>query len=88
MKNYFLFFSLISGNTGVQWVQRKCVMDENVANALCQTSKNTAHSYGHMNVEVKCVTCDTDGCNGATKYGPIAVLIVLPVAIAKIFKLF
>lgn len=32
-----------------------------------------------------CETCTTDGCNGAAQYGPIAMLIALPIAIAKLF---
>lgn len=34
-----------------------------------------------------CETCTTDGCNGAAQYGPIALLIAIPMAVAKIFFL-
>lgn len=32
-----------------------------------------------------CDTCSTDGCNSASKYGPIALFVVIPIAILKSF---
>lgn len=34
-----------------------------------------------------CETCATDGCNGAAQYGPVALLVVIPAAIAKLLVL-
>jgi len=34
-----------------------------------------------------CQTCTTDGCNGAAQYGPIAMLVAIPVVIAKMLVL-
>lgn len=34
-----------------------------------------------------CDYCDRDGCNGAAQYGPIALFIVVPVAIAHLLFL-
>jgi len=34
-----------------------------------------------------CQTCTTDGCNGASQYGPIAMLVGIPVVIAKMLVL-
>lgn len=31
-----------------------------------------------------CETCDTEGCNGAGQFGPIAVLVAIPAVVAKI----
>lgn len=31
-----------------------------------------------------CETCDSDGCNDASQYGPVALLTVIPVAIMKV----
>lgn len=58
--------------------------DENTAHAFCESFKNTPRTYGHLNVKSQCVTCETDGCNEAAHYGPMALLIALPVAIVKI----
>lgn len=35
--------------------------------------------------DFKCNICETDGCNGAAQYGPVALLVLIPVAIAKMF---
>lgn len=34
-----------------------------------------------------CETCSTDGCNGAAQYGPVALLVIIPAAIAKLLVL-
>lgn len=34
-----------------------------------------------------CEFCDTDGCNGASAYGPAALLIVLSAAVTKLLFL-
>lgn len=59
--------------------------DENAAQAFCTSSEKTAHAYGYEDFKIKCVTCDMDACNSKSKYGPIVLLVALPVAIAKIF---
>lgn len=33
---------------------------------------------------VDCKVCDADGCNGASAYGPIALMMIGPVAVAKV----
>ena len=32
-------------------------------------------------------SCDSDGCNGASQYGPIAMMIAIPVIVMKILML-
>lgn len=34
--------------------------------------------------KIICESCTTDGCNSAAMYGPIALFVVIPLAIAKI----
>lgn len=62
-------------------VERGCAIDENDAQHRCTSGGISDNKY-------KCTThtCNKDGCNGASQYGPITLLIALPVAIAKIFS--
>lgn len=60
--------------SGGQSVNRLCVENQAAADEHCKAGEFTS-----------CVSCATDECNGAAEYGPIALLVVVPVAIAKIF---
>lgn len=64
-------------------VKRGCAVNDQVVLAEC----NAVRPSGTADNDFKCdsSTCDKDGCNGAAQYGPIALLTILPVAIAKIF---
>lgn len=66
---------------------RGCVKDQDDADAKCQATANLLHGSGYSGEVDNCLVCDTDGCNEAVQYGPIALLVVLPAAIAK-FLLF
>lgn len=65
-------------------MQRKCVKDDNAADAFCRQSKRDSRSYGHQNVEHVCVTCGSDACNGAVQYGSTALLIALPTTLLTV----
>lgn len=73
-------------------MQRDCAVNEKVAQNICKFVERDIHAKGFPNAKVKCVTCDTHGCNGngtvngAAHYGPIALLIAIPVATVKIFS--
>lgn len=69
---FILFFNEISEN-GVERIGRVCSTSFLAAEVLCKEN----------GAEGLCEKCETDGCNGATQYGPIAILIVLPIAIVK-----
>lgn len=68
---------MISTQNDAKIIRRLCSATANAADEACKAN-------GADNI---CEKCDTDGCNGAIQYGPIAILIVLPIAIAK-FLLF
>lgn len=70
--DFILFFNEISEN-GVERIGRVCSTSFLAAEVLCKEN----------GAEGLCEKCETDGCNGATQYGPIAILIVLPIAIVK-----
>lgn len=59
---------------------RSCAMDEDHAQAMC-------YLWNSGNPNVKCDTCEKDGCNGASQYGPFALLVVLSVAVAKFLSI-
>lgn len=62
--------------------------DDSSIMETCEASEASEADYrnkGYPNTVVKCFICQSDGCNGAAQYGPVVVLIALPVAIAKIF---
>lgn len=58
--------------------------DKTAADAYCASSEQTSRIYGHRNVKHVCVTCESDGCNGAAQYGPIALSIALPATLLAI----
>lgn len=67
-------------------VLRGCYANEKFAEAMCRTAEGEALLRNITNPVAECSTCDSEnGCNGASQWGPITLLIVLPVAIAKIF---
>lgn len=58
--------------------------NKNNINRICSTSSNAADVACEANGANVCEKCEgPDGCNSAVQAGPIAILIVLPVAIAK-----
>lgn len=65
---------------------RQCETELFDADVLCEAFGNEIRK-AHPFVEINCLKCETDGCNGAIQYGPMAVLIALPVAIAKVFSI-
>lgn len=65
---------------------RGCGGSEQHAKDNCKMNENILRSLGRPNANVECLICKSDGCNGASQYGPIALLVALPVAIAKILK--
>lgn len=59
-------------------VLRKCVGSQTEARLGCKA--------GELMADV-CEFCQTDGCNGAAAYGPIAMMIIsIPIAIVKLFS--
>lgn len=66
-------------------VTQSCVLSESSAEAECKGFGDLIHFIDNPKADIKCVTCDTDGCNGAAQDGPIALLIALPVAITNCF---
>lgn len=82
MRIFVYFFHLVKG---VIEAKRGCARNENIENSDCRSFEVTLHNQGYPNAKAECFTCDSDGCNGAAQYGPIALFIALPVAIAKFF---
>lgn len=64
-------------------ISRSCFW-ENVNAPKDECLNNNTPSY--IKTEF-CETCSTDGCNGAAQYGPMALLVAIPVAVAKILLL-
>lgn len=58
----------------VESVTRSCAKNPEQADEFC---KDTGFSY--------CESCSSDGCNGAVQFGPIVVMTVTPVVMAKLF---
>lgn len=78
----FFLFNLIS------------VFDRYVVSRSCywQTLNRPKDECLHNNTEAYikmefCESCDTDGCNNATQYGPLTLLIAVSVAFAKLLLL-
>lgn len=58
-------------------VLRQCKTSADSAKATCEAeSKGSDSSI--------CETCNTDECNGALQYGPVALMIAIPLAVIKI----
>lgn len=79
-----LFLHLIEA---VLATARACALNEDAAKQACKNLEDGLHENGLPTAKIDCLVCNSDGCNGAAQYGPIALLIALPVAIAKIFSL-
>lgn len=57
---------------------RKCSGSQFEAKSICK--------FGDLLADV-CEFCDSDGCNGAAQYAPMAVMIIsIPIAIVKLFS--
>lgn len=69
-------FLLKDLNSGKPTITRLCAKNEEHAKELCDNKS--------AKPEFSCKMCDTDGCNGAAQYGPIALLVIIPVAVARI----
>lgn len=59
-------------------ISRFCANSPAEAVQLCNRNDTGKRDF-------KCEICDTDGCNGAVQYGPVALLVLIPVAIAQLF---
>jgi hypothetical protein len=64
-------------------ISRSCFWED--VNAPRDSCYNT-NTPSYIRTEY-CQTCTTDGCNGASQYGPIAMLVAIPVVIAKMLVL-
>lgn len=62
---------------------RGCYKDEEYAKDIFRTKEYAFHKLGRPNANVDCFICNSNGCNGSAQYGPIALLIALPVVIAR-----
>lgn len=78
-----LFLFLIHLVNDKYVISRSCFW-ENINAPKDECINNNTPSY--IKTEF-CETCDTDGCNGAAQYGPVALLVAIPVAITKILLL-
>lgn len=92
-----LFLHFVEAITAVA---RLCSLSAEVAQLTCKASENVIRALGCPNTNVDCLICNSDGCNGdatigsgkrqcgngAAQYKPIALLIALPVAIAKLIS--
>lgn len=76
MFNVCIYLSLIA--TGK--VRRECSSSKEEAIAGCKL-------IGGMVGFDQCEICESDGCNGATQYGPAALLICIPLVIVKILSI-
>lgn len=72
-------------NADVKTVKRSCAINDQTAVDECKAVRPSNTKDEDYKCETS--TCDKDGCNGAAQYGPIALLTILPMAIAK-FLLF
>lgn len=71
---YFFHFYLATGH-----VRRECKIYTTETRTECELDQAPdVH---------ECLFCNTDGCNGVVKYGPIPVIIVIPLIIMKIFSI-
>lgn len=78
---FFSFYIPITVNIHTYHVYRLCAWEH--VHAPRNECVN-AHTPSYIKTDF-CETCDTDGCNGATHYGPYAILIAIPIFIAKHF---
>lgn len=83
---FHLFLCFISSIATKETVRasRQCIKDESLVDNLYKGLDNELHAK-FPNSGMNYLKCVTDGCNGAAQYGPIVLLIALPVAIAKFF---
>lgn len=77
--DYLFFWSKTDLNGGNPTITRLCAKSEEHAKELCDNKSGKP--------EFSCKICETDGCNGAIQYGPIALLVAIPVAVARISAL-
>lgn len=80
---FFAFFYFLYLNEGKEEVSRGCADDEGNAQRICANFQKRIKA-ADSSASFDCTTCNTDACNGAVQYGAMALLIALPVAIAKI----
>lgn len=69
-------FSSTALNNGKPTVVRVCAKSDADATELCTNDTGKT--------DFKCEICETDGCNSAVQYGPVALLVLIPMAIAKL----
>lgn len=98
MKNYILD-SLIHCSHGINKLTNVpfflfTVNDKTVVSRSCfwedvnapRDSCYSTNTPSYIKTEY-CQTCNTDGCNGAGQFGPIAMLVAVPVVVAKMLVL-
>lgn len=74
---FFLFFCVLEISVASGQISRKCYGSQTEAKVHC--------NFGGVMADV-CEFCETDGCNGAAQYVPIAMMIIsIPIAIMKLF---
>lgn len=72
-----IFVESINFQISASGERRQCANDLGKANSICSTARNSG---------LDCKICDYNGCNSASSYGPVAVLIALPIAVMKILS--
>lgn len=84
----------INNNQNICFIFTITVNDKYVISRSCYWEHIDAHKNDCLSNNTPsyiktefCETCQTDGCNGAAQYGPVALLVAIPVAVAKILLL-
>lgn len=72
-------FYQYTDDSGKKIITRACGATHESATATCEARQKSGDDI--------CEICDTDGCNAAENYGPTAILMTIPIAIAKIISI-
>lgn len=66
----------------------KAALDAECSEAGRKNRENHIKGKTGQDVKVSCEeTCKTDGCNGSSQYGPVAMMIAIPIIILKLLSL-
>lgn len=80
--------------SGGDIIQRKCVPGKVKRDEICNDATKdrlaaVIKTKTGKDVNVSCDNgCDTDGCNSASQYGPVAMMVAVPAIILRIASLF
>lgn len=74
--NFFVFFVV----KGKEVVSRSCFWQK--PNAPSNQCAIIDQSHPHIET-LSCYSCSTDGCNGSVQYGPVALITVIVMVVAK-----